>query len=308
MAIFSQVACDSDPISKAMQSRTDPASMQATQQISVPLMGQAVIGAPVQNDMNGNSDTALDSDVQANLLCPSPLSCCLSSCLFCTWLGSVRTIQQNQSAAVMVWGRYVGSVTEPGMKIINPIGTELRMASTARQTMAIMELKVVDLRGNPIMISGNVAYQIYSVKKARVDTIDADTYVRQQAPMVLRKVASQYSYDDLRGDSTGQVEASLRNSLQKAVADAGVKVLQFDLTDLSYAQEIAQAMLVKQQAEAMIEARRLITASAVTIACDAAKQVKTMGHELSKETEEQLIKNVLTVICSHNGVTPTMSV
>lgn len=194
------------------------------------------------------------------------------------------------------------------MKIVNPIGTELRLVSTARQTMGIQELKVVDAKGNPIMISGNIAYQVYSVKKARVEVVDADIYVRQQAPMILRKVASQYTYDDLRTDQSGQVEASLRNSLQKAVADAGVRILQFDLTDLSYAPEIAQAMLVKQQAEAMIEARRLITASAVTIACDAANQVKTMGHELSKETEDQLIKNVLTVICSHTGVTPTLSV
>lgn len=265
------------------------------------------MGAPVQEHM-GDSSAALDTDVQAGLCCPTPLSCCLSTCCFCSWLGALKTVQQNQNAAVMVWGKYVGSITEPGIKIVNPIGTELRTVSTARQTMQIQELKVVDAKGNPIMISGNIAYQIYSVKKARVDTMDADLYVRQQAPMALRKIASQHTYDDLRTDHSGAVEAALRNLLQKCVADAGVRVLQFDLTDLSYAAEIAQSMLVKQQAEAMIEARRLITASAVTIACDAAKQVKTMGHELSKETEEQLIKNVLTVICSHNGVTPTVSV
>lgn len=262
--------------------------------------------APVQNLMSGA--VMLDADVQANLCCPSPLSCCLSAVIFPSWLGAIKTIQQNQSAAVLVWGKYVGSITEPGIKILNPIGTELRTVSTARQTMAIQELKVVDVKGNPIMISGNLAYQIYSVKKARVDVVDANLYLRQQAPMILRKVASQYSYDALRTDSTGQVEAALRAGLQTAVADAGVQVLQFDLTDLSYAQEIAQSMLVKQQAEAMIEARRLITASAVTIACEAVGQVKERGHELSKETEGQLIKNVLTVICSHNGVTPTMAV
>lgn len=276
---------------------------------TIPLMAQQrpLVAAPAQSTMEPISLTQLDSDVQANLCCPSALSCCLSSVCFCTWLGGVKVIQQNQSAAVLVWGRYVGSVTEPGMNIVNPIGTDLRYVSTARQTMHIKELKVVDAKGNPIMISGNIAYKIYSVKKARVDVLCADSYLSQQAPMVLRKVASQYSYDDLRTDTSGQVETSLRSTLQNVVADAGVKVLQFDLTDLSYAPEIAQSMLVKQQAEAMIEARRLITASAVTIACDAAKQVKEMGHELSRETEEQLIKNVLTVICSHNGVTPTLS-
>merc|ERR1712216_617801 len=122
---------------------------------------------------------------------------------------------------------------------------------------------------------------------------------------VLRKVASQFAYDELRTDGAGNVKTALRKTLQDAVREAGIEILHFDLTDLSYAQEIAQAMLVKQQAEAMIEARRLITSSAVTIACEAADQVKNMGHSLSPETEEQLIKNVLTVICSHNGVTPT---
>jgi len=261
-----------------------------------------VLGAPAQQTMG-----ELDNDVEANLCCPTGLSCCLSAVCFCSWLGSIKTINEKEHAAVLVWGKYVGSVTEPGMKIMNPIGTELRKVSTARQIMKLKELKVVDSKGNPIMISGNIAYQIYSVKKSRVDVADAYSYIHEQAPMILREVASKYSYDELCTDHSGQVQAGLRDSLQVAVTDAGVKVLQFDLTDLSYAPEIAQSMLVKQQAEAMIEARRLITASAVSIACDAAKQVKTMGHELSKETEDALIKNVLTVICSHNGVTPTLS-
>lgn len=260
--------------------------------------------APAQSTMTAQ----MDSDVQADLCCPNGLSCLISSVCFCTWLGAVKTIDQNQQAAVLVWGKYVGSIVEPGMKILNPVGTELRLCSTARQTMDMQELKVVDCKGNPILISGNIAYQIYSVKKARVDVVDYYTFLRQQAAMILRKVASQYSYDDLRTDHSGTVQAALRETLQNAVADIGIQVSQFDLTDLSYAQEIAQSMLVKQQAEAMIEARRLITASAVSIACDAADQVKALGHELSKETEEHLIKNVLTVICSHNGVTPTVSV
>jgi hypothetical protein len=261
--------------------------------------------APAQESMGA---TTLDEDVDANLCCPSPLSCCLSSVFFCTWCGAIKTIQQNQHAAVMVWGKYVGSVTNPGMKIINPIGTELRVAEVARQMMDMRDLKCVDAKGNPIVISGNIKYEIYSVKKARVDVVNAMDFLRQQAAMALRKVASTYPYDDLRTDASGAVQSALRDGLQKSVADAGIRVLEYDLTDLSYAPEIAQSMLVKQQAEAMIEARRLITASAVSIACDAAKQVKTMGHELSKEVEEQLIKNVLTVICSHNGVTPTIGV
>merc|ERR1719276_825973 len=114
--------------------------------------------------------------------------------------------------------------------------------------------------------------------------------------MVLRKVASRHTYDSLRTDHSGAVEQALRQELQVSVADAGVEVLKFDLTDLSYAPEIAQAMLVKQQADAMVEARRLVSQAAVSIACDAAESVKARGHGLSEAAEEKLITNLLTVI------------
>lgn len=263
---------------------------------------QPLNAAPGQQYMQ---NVALDADVQANLCCPSAISAGLSCICFCSWFGAFKTIDQNQHAAVFVWGEYVGSVTQPGLIIVNPIGTELKLISTAKQTMDIKELKVVDAKGNPIMISGNLAYRVYSVKKARVDVQDANLYVYQQAPMVLRKVVSRYTYDTLRSDHGSEVENALRALLQESVADAGVEVLKFDLTDLSYAPEIAQAMLVKQQADAMVEARRLISQAAVSIACDASAAVKLRGHELSPAGEEKLITNLLTVICSHTGVTPT---
>lgn len=265
---------------------------------------QALLTPPGQVTM----ESGLDEDVQANLCCPSPLSCCLSTICFPCWLTSCKVIPQNEHAAVLVWGKYVGSITKPGLRLVNPIGTEFRNASTARQTIQMNDLKIVDAKGNPIIVSGNIAYQMYSVKKAKVDVVNSDTYLFQQAPMALRKVASKFTYDTLRSDVSGEVERMLRSTLQQSVVDAGIQVLKFDLTDLSYAPEIAQSMLVKQQAEAMVEARRLVTASAVSIACDAAKQVRTSGYDMSKECEEQLIKNVLTVICSHSGVTPTLGV
>merc|ERR1712061_420697 len=152
-----------------------------------------------------------------------------------SWLNAFKSVKQNEHAAVMVWGKYSGSILQPGVGIVNPVGTELRVATTALQTAEIKELKLVDAKGNPIMISGNIAFQIYSVKKARVDVVNAEVYVKQQGPMILRKVASKFSYDSLRCDHSGEVERGLRNALQEAVAEAGIRVLQFGLTDLSYA-------------------------------------------------------------------------
>ena len=103
------------------------------------MASQQPLNAPLQAQMTGG---ALDQDVQANLCCPSAISACVSCVCFPCWLGALKTIDQNQHAAVMVWGEYVGSVTQPGLVIVNPVGTELKTISTARQTMDIKELKV----------------------------------------------------------------------------------------------------------------------------------------------------------------------
>merc|ERR1719223_293682 len=265
-------------------------------------MASPLLEAPQQVGMNAHQ---VDEDVQANLCCPSAMSCAISTVCFCCWPCALKTLDQNQHAAVMVFGEYQGSITKPGLTIVNPCGVELRKVSTARMTMDIKELKVVDAKGNPIMISGNIAYRVFSVKKACVDTADAKQYLSQQSPMVLRKVASQYTYDMLCSDHSGDVEQALRTCLQEVVSDAGIEVLKFDLTDLSYAPEIAQAMLVKQQADAMVEARRLVCQAAVGIACDVVEQIDARGKKLSKEGKQQIITNLLTVICSHSGVAPT---
>lgn len=261
------------------------------------------------------SEASVDEDVQANLMCPSALSCCLSCVCPCAWLGGFKTIQQNEHAAVMAWGQYVGSITQPGLTCINPCGIELRVASTARASLNLQDMKCCDAKGNPILVSGNVIYRIYSVKKAMVDMQNVNLYISEQAPMVLRKVCSHFPFDSstgpsLRGRGTpdNSVGAMLRKELQTILNDSGVEVLKCDLTDISYAPEIAASMLQKQQAEAMVEARELIVQSAVDIACSAIERMKQKGHQLTREGEERILGNLLTVICSDKGAQPTITV
>jgi len=265
----------------------------------------------------GSESADLDLDVAANLCCPHPLSCCLSTVCPISWLSSVRTIEQNEQAAVMCWGEYRGSILSPGLQVINPCGIELRKVSTARQTLDIKNLKCTDLKGNPVFVSGNVIYRIYSAKKAAVDVRDAAKYVHEQSPMVLRKVCSKYPYESKDGPSLRgghgtmydhAVGNDLRKELQEVVHDAGVEIIKCDLTDLSYAPEIAAAMLQKQQAEAMIEARELVVQSAVDISSAAIKRMREKGHELTPQGEERIIGNLLTVICGDRGVQTTMPV
>ncbi|CAJ1347065.1 unnamed protein product, partial [Effrenium voratum] len=125
---------------------------------------------------------------------------------------------QNERAAVLVWGKYVGSINDPGIHVVNPCGVELRKITTVRKTLDIREVSVTDKDGNPIYISGNIAYKIVSAKKARVDTAEPDRYTSDQAPMVLRLVAARFHYNELRGDSPSQL---LADELQKAVTSAG---------------------------------------------------------------------------------------
>jgi len=266
-----------------------------------------------EGDSASESADEIDDDVQANLVCPSALSAVLSIVCPCAWLCSIRTIQQNEQAAVMAWGQYAGSITKHGLTIVNPCGIELRVASTARASLDLKDMRCSDAKGNPIIISGNVIYKIYSVKKARVDMQNVEQYISEQGPMVLRKVCSHFPFDSssgpsLRGGGTADnsVGAVLKKELQTVLHDSGIEVLKFDLTDIYYAAEIAAAMLQKQQAEAMVEARELIVQSAVDIASSAILRMKAKGHQLSAQGEERILGNLLTVICSDKGVHTTM--
>jgi len=271
-----------------------------------------------ENYRDVDEDSEMDEDNQANLLCPHPLSATLSILCLPAWLSSIRTIEQNEQAAVMCWGEYRGSILQPGLQIINPCGVELRKVSTARKTLDIQNLKCTDAKGSPIFVSGNIVFRIYSAKKAAVDVQDATRYVHEQAPMVLRKVCAKYPYESTSGPSLRgggpqtmddhAVSNELKRELQAVVHDAGIEVFKIDLTDLSYAPEIAAAMLQKQQAEAMIEARELVVQSAVDISSAAIRRMREKGHTLTPQGEERIIGNLLTVICGDRGAQVTLPV
>merc|ERR1712137_775633 len=144
-------------------------------------------------------DDDLDTDLDANYLCPDSISCLLST-IFCPcWCTGIKMFDQNEQAAVLVWGKYVGSIKEPGLYLINPCGVDLRRITTMRKTLDVRDVNVTDASGNPVFMSGNVAYRLYSAKKSQVDTQRPEEYTRDQAPMVLRKVGSRMPYDKLRG-------------------------------------------------------------------------------------------------------------
>merc|ERR1719158_2220252 len=199
-------------------------------------------------------------------------------------------------ALLLTWGKFTSVVKEPGCYVLNPCGTTLSKVSTKQQTTDLPNVKLLDLKGNPVVVSGVVFWQIEGIKASVLNVQNVYRYVNTTASAVLKQVVSKYPYEsdeDPTGDGSpgqrgsrhglslkteaAQVSKELKDVLQDRLAHAGVRVIAFNMTDLSYAPEIAQAMLVRQQAEAMVKARRLIVKGAVNISEDAVQQLEEKG-------------------------------
>jgi len=222
-------------------------------------------------------------------------------------------VDQNEKKAVMYWGRYSGTLGEPGMYVINPCGRELRSVSTKCNTMELKDIKVVDQRGNPVIISGVITFRNTSAFKACVEVESPWMFIMQQGTTALKQVASRYPYTAPVGQPSLQSEcagisAELVRVLSEKTAVCGTQILSFELVDLAYAPEIAQAMLVKQQAESLVEARRLIVGASVDMAQSAVAQLEANGTGLSDEAKERITTTLLAVICSHSQAVPTLPV
>lgn len=259
-------------------------------------------------------DMAPDAPV-ANNCCPNLLStglCMLSS--LCGWglfiapMG-ITQVSEKEEVAVLYWGKYAGTLREPGLHWLNPWGFEQRKMTAAQHTMNLAKIKVLDARGNPVVISGVVLYAGTSAKKAKIDVDDPWNFLELQAKAILKQIASRYPYEASSGVPSLQTEgeeiaAALKRELQKRASFA--RILSFDIVDLSYAPEVAQSMLVRQQAEALIDARRLIVSAAVDMTSSAMREIKASGLQLNEKTCNEISRNMITVICSHSAATPTV--
>lgn len=221
-------------------------------------------------------------------------------------------VPPNHQAAVFCCGKYKGTIKNSGIQVLACCDTP-SFVSMARKAIDLKEFKVLDSNGNPIVISGNVTYSYQSAVKPTIDVENPDSFIRMQAMTVLKRVAGRYPYEApegqpcLKSENTG-FSTELKAALQHAALPAGAVILSYELTDLSYAPEIAQAMLQKQQAQAMVKAREIIVHAAVHITDQALKELKTLGHNIEKDAEQKIVGNLLTVICSGQQATPTLPI
>merc|ERR1719453_395042 len=154
------------------------------------------------------------------------------------------------------------------------------------------------------MISGNVSYAMASAKMPTTEVENPKHYLNLQAMTVLKRIASRFPYEAPEGQpclksEAGTFATELRETLQTMAIPTGAVILSFNLTDLSYAPEIAQAM---------IQAREIIVKAAVHITHEAVSELKSLGHEIDVDAEQKMCSNLLTVICSGHTATPTVSV
>jgi len=259
-----------------------------------------------------------DQGAQADLRITDRCGPCLSKALFgvccwnpLAWAGCLTKLDQNEQRAVLYWGVYTGTLQEPGIHCLNPCGREYREMSSKCSTMELKDIKVVDGKGNPVIISGVVTYFLTSAKKACVDVERPAQYITLQASATLKQVASQYSYTSTSGEPSLQTGGSLISGelirlLQEKTSFTGAQILNFEIVDLSYAPEIAQVMLARQQAEALVEARRLFVGAAVDMVNHAVVQLESKGLTLSDSARENITGNLLTVVCSHTPASPTI--
>lgn len=223
-------------------------------------------------------------------------------------------IQPNQAKVFTLFGRYLGVIKHEGFYFTVPL-TVKRTVSLRVINFNSEKLKVNDLEGNPVEIAAVVVYKVFDSAKAVFDVEDYKEFVHTQSETGLRHIASQYPYDNMNNDyeislrqHSDEVGDELTKDLQKRLELAGVEIIEARIMHLAYASEIASAMLQKQQAKAVLAARKVIVDGAVTMVKSAIDQLKEEGIvELDEEKKAQMVNNLMVAIVSDKGSQPVMN-
>lgn len=228
-------------------------------------------------------------------------------------LGGLFTVAPNEARVLQLFGKYVGSVRQEGLRWANPFYTKQRISLRARNFES-SKLKVNDLHGNPVEIAAIVVWRVVDSAEACFQVDDYANYVHVQSESALRNLATQYAYDSheenelsLRG-STAVVADKLKTEIQERLTKAGVEVVEARISHLAYAPEIAVAMLQRQQASAIIAARQKIVEGAVSMVEMALEQLsKRHVVELDQDRRAAMVSNLLVVLCGERATQPVVN-
>lgn len=230
------------------------------------------------------------------------------------WIGFYM-VQPNTGRVLQFFGRYTGTDRSEGLRWANPLYTKKAVSLRVRNFES-GRLKVNDANGNPIEIAAVVVWRVVDTAEAVFEVDNYENYVTIQSEAALRNLATSYPYEDhsddevllsLRGNSN-EIALKLRDEVHARLQKAGVEVLEARLSHLAYAPEIAQAMLQRQQASAVLAARKIIVQGAVGMVSAALEQLKDGNVvELDGERKAAMVSNLLVVLCGDQQAKPVIN-
>ncbi len=222
-------------------------------------------------------------------------------------------VEPNEAVVLLLFGKYKGTEKNSGFKWANPFYTKKKISLRSRNFNSD-KLKVNDKKGNPIEISAVVVWKVRNTAQAVFDVENYAEYVHVQSESAVRHLATSYPYDSSEGEevslrsSLDEVSEALAKEIQERVKAAGVNVEEARINHLAYAPEIAQAMLQRQQAEAIIAARQKIVEGAVSMVEMALDKLKEQGVvELDEERKAVMVSNLMVVLCSDKATQPIIN-
>jgi len=228
-------------------------------------------------------------------------------------LGGFFMVNPNEAKVLQLFGRYIGTVRTPGLRFANPFYSKKSVSLRVRN-FETSKLKVNDNHGNPIEIAAVVVWKVVDTAEAVFEVDDYVNYVHVQSEAAVRNTATSYAYDvheehevSLVGDQQ-EVSDRLRDENQDRLEKAGIEIIESRISHLAYAPEIAQAMLRRQQASAIIAARKKIVEGAVGMVDHALVELKRNDVlELDEERKATMVSNLLVVLCSESQTQPVVN-
>lgn len=226
-------------------------------------------------------------------------------------------VQPNGSRVLLLFGKYVGTIKKNGFYWVNPLYTKKKISLRA-SNFDSERLKVNDKLGNPVMISTILVWRVQDTYKAAFDVDNYENFVRVQTDAAVRKLASMYPYDNFADEgvdeditlrsSVNEVSSALEKEIDERLSIAGIEVLEARIGYLAYAQEIANAMLKRQQATAIVAARHKIVEGAVSMVEMALEELnKKEIVALDEERKAAMVSNLMVVLCGDKDASPVLN-
>ena len=244
---------------------------------------------------------------------PLIISCILASIIVLIMWAGLFMIHPNEAKVLQLFGKYAGTVHEPGLKWANPFFQKTAVSTRVRNFES-SKLKVNDSNGSPIEIAAVVVWKVFDTAEALFEVDDYEEFVQIQSESALRNLSTTYPYEPHEGESLAlrsnpiEIAQALREEIQDRLETAGVTVIEARISHLAYAPEIANAMLRRQQASAIIAARQQIVKGAVGMVDMALDELSNNNVvELDEERKAAMVSNLLVVLCGEEGAQPVLN-